>query len=82
MRKEKINRNILIYRKWRLLLLDIKCRLESADILPPPTFAINKDTIPGTLNIVQELAKRLELSDKVIRSKLILFKGDLITVQN
>lgn len=81
-RKEKNNRNIPIYQKWPLPLRDIKCRLKLADILPLPTFAINKGIIPRTINIVQELAKRLEPSDEVIRSKLILLKRDLMTVRN
>lgn len=57
-------------------LPDIRCQLEKADILLFPTLVMNKGLIPGSINIVQELAKRLELLDEVIKNKLILLKKD------
>ena len=74
MQKQKNDYNILIHRKWLLPLPDMRCRLEKADILLLLTLAINKGTILGSINIVQKLTKRLELLDKVIKNKLILFK--------
>lgn len=82
MQKQKNNCNIPIYWKWPLLLPDIRCRLKPADILLLLTLTINKGTIPRSIDIIQELAKRLELLDEVIRSKLILLKGELMTVRN
>ncbi len=82
MRKQKHDRNIPIHRKWPSPLPNIRCRLKKADILPLPTLAINEGTIPGSIDIVQELAERLELSDEIIRDKLILLKGNLMTVRN
>lgn len=82
MRKQKNNLNIPIYRKWPSLLPDIRCSLEKAEIFLLPTLAMNEGTIPGSIDIVQELAKRLKLSDEVIKSKFILLKGDLMTVRN
>ena len=82
MRKQKNNHNISIYQKWPLPLPDIRCRLEPADILLFPTLAINKGTIFGSINIVQELAKWLKLSDKIIKGKLILLNRDLMTIWN
>lgn len=43
---------------------------------------MNESTIFGFINIIQELAKWLELLDKVIKNKLILLKRELITIQN
>ncbi len=60
----------------------IRYRLKKADIFLLPTLAMNEGTIPGFINIVQELAKQLELLDEIIKDKLILLKGDLITVRN
>ncbi len=82
MRKQKNDCNIPIYRKWPSPLPDIRCRLKKADILPLPSFAMNESTITRSIDIVQELAERLELLDEVIRDKLILLKGDLMTVRN
>lgn len=65
-----------------MLLLDIRCNLEKADLLTLPILAYNKGTILGTIDIIQELAERLELTNEVIRDKIIFIKGDLITVQN
>lgn len=82
MRRQKDDRNIPIYRKWPSPLPDIKCRPDTADVLPLPTLANNEATISGTIDIVQELAERLELTDEVVRDKLILLKGDLMTIRN
>ncbi len=82
MQKPKNDRNIPIYRKWPLPLSDIRCRLEKAVILLLLTLAMNEGILPWTIDIVQELAEQLKLSDKVIRDKLILLKGDLMTVWN
>lgn len=48
---------------------DIKYRFELIDIFLCLTVAINKDIISRTINIIQKLAKWLELLDKIIRSK-------------
>lgn len=80
MRRQKNDRNIPIYRKWPSPLPDVRCKLEPADILPLPTFAFNEGTIAGTIDIFEEIAKRLELTDEVVRDKLIILKGDLMTV--
>ena len=82
MRRQKDNRNILIYYKWPFLLPHIKCRPDTANVFPLPTLASNEATISGTIDIVQELAERLELTDEVVRDKLILLKGDLMTIRN
>lgn len=63
-------------------LLDIRCNLEKADLLTLPTLAYNKGTISGTIDIIQELAERLELTNEVVRDKIIFIKGNLMTVQN
>ena len=80
MRKQKNDRNIPIYYKWALPLPDIRCSLEKADILPFPILAYNKGTISGSIDIIHKLADWLELTDDVIRDKIILIKRDLINI--
>lgn len=82
MQKQKNDCNIPIYSKWASPLPDIRCSLEKANILPLPTLAFNKGTISGSIDIIGELAERLELTNEVVREKIILIKGDLMTVQN
>lgn len=82
MRKQKNDRNIPIYRKWASPLPDIRCSLEKADIFPLPTLAFNEGTISGLIDIIRELAERLELTNEVVGDKIILIKGDLMTVRN
>ena len=61
---------------------NIRCRNEVADILPLPTLPYNEGSIVGTIEILQEIAERLGLSDEIVRDKVILLKGDLLTVRN
>lgn len=82
MRKQKNNYNIPIYRKWPSPLPDVKCKDESADILPFSTFAFNEGTITGTIEIIRGHVERLRLSDEVVRNKIILLKRDLMTISN
>ena len=53
-----------------------------AEVFLLPTLAINKVTILGFIDIILELAEWLELLDKIIKRKLILFKRDLMTTTN
>ena len=80
--KQKNNHNILIHQKWLLPLPDIRCRLKKIDFFLLPTLVMNKRTIPGFINMVQKLTKWLELLNKIMRDKFILFKGDLMTIRN
>lgn len=82
MRKQKNDCNISIYRKWALPLPDIRCSLKKADIFLLPILAFNKVTISGSIDIIRKLAEWLELTNKVVRDKIILIKGDLMIIQN
>lgn len=53
-----------------------------ADILPFPTLAFNKKSINGTKEVLLDIISNLELTDNVIKSKVILLKGDLLTIRN
>ncbi len=64
-----------------IALLDIKYNPDTANVLPLPTLVTNKIIISEIIDIIQELAKRLELTDKVVKDKLILSKGDLMTIR-
>ena len=61
---------------------NIRCKNEVADILPLPTLPFNERNIAGTIKILWEIAKRLGLSDEIVRNKIILLKGDLLIVRN
>lgn len=82
MQKQKNNWNIPIYCKWASLLRDIRCSLKKANILLLPPLPYNKGTISGSIDIIRKLADRLELTDDVIRDKVIWIKEDLMTVRN
>lgn len=58
------------------------CQTEKADILPLPTLAYDESTISGTLDILRKLTQVLGLSKEVVRNKVIMLKGDLLTVRN
>ncbi len=82
MHKPKNDRNIPIYRKRPSPLSDIKCNPDTANVFPLPTLTANKTTISGTIDIVQELAESFELTDEVVKDKLISIKRDLMTIHN
>ena len=80
--RQKNDHNILIHHKWLSSLEDIKCKPGIFDILLLPTFATNAVTIFGIIDIVQELEERLELTDEIVKDKLILIKRDLMIISN
>lgn len=82
MYKQENTQVVSIYQKWETPLPNIRCRNEAADILPLPTLPFNEESIAGTIDILREIAKRLGLSEEVVRDKIILLKGDLLTVRN
>ncbi len=61
---------------------NIRCTNEVADILPLPTLLYNESSIAGTIEIFREIVERLGLSDKIVKDKVILLKGDLLIVRN
>lgn len=60
----------------------MRCKVEKADILPIPTLAYDESTISGTLNILRTVTQVLGLTEDVVRDKVIMLKGDLLTVRN
>ena len=82
MHKQKNTQEVFIYQKWETFLPNIRCRNEVVDILQLPTLLFNEGSIAGTIEILWEIAKRLGLSDEIVRNKIILLKGDLLTVRN
>ncbi len=63
-------------------MLNIRYKNEVANIFPLPTLFYNKGSIADIIEILQEIAEQLGPSDEIVRDKVILFKGDLITVRN
>lgn len=65
-----------------MLLLDVRCNNKTANIFPLPTLAFNEGSINGTIEVLLDIAGRLELTDDVVKSKVILLKGDLLIIRN
>ena len=81
-KNKKNDYNILIYHKWALSLLDIRCSLEKANLLLFPILAYNKSIILGIIDIFWELAQWFEITNEVVKNKIIFIIGDLMTIQN
>ncbi|MCJ1269238.1 hypothetical protein MMC22_009128 [Lobaria immixta] len=81
MRKQKTSRGASIHPKWPSPLPDVQCILETADILPVPTLPFDEGTIVGTTDILRTLIKRAE-HDAAADDKIIMLKGDLLTIRN
>lgn len=82
MQKQKNSQGKPIYRMWPLPLLDILCNYKTADIFPHPTLGFNKRSISKTMKILLDIARRLELTNNVVKSKMILLKKNLLTIRN
>lgn len=83
--KQKVMRNGHLVSKYlqRTAPLDnIQCRMEKADIIPLPTFGLDKASIAGTIDILRSIAARLGLENFHIEDKKIMVKGDYLTVRN
>ncbi len=63
-----------------MLLKEIQCVKEKADILPLPTLPYDKSEISETIDILRELIQRLSLDDYVFEDKIVMVKGDWLTV--
>ena len=70
------------YCRWPSPLDDIRCPLTKADVVPLPTLAFNEGTIVGTIDVLQTIANRLGLIDEMVSDKVIMMRGDLLTVRN
>ena len=55
---------------------------EKANILPLPTLPYNEAEIIETIDILSELIQRLDLDDYVFEDKVVMAKGDWLTVRN
>ena len=82
MHKQKNTQDISIYWKWETFLLNIRCKNKVANILLLSTLPFYKENIVNIIKILWEIAKRLRVSEKVVRDKIILLKGDLLTIRN
>ncbi|MCJ1346581.1 hypothetical protein MMC31_004799 [Peltigera leucophlebia] len=70
------------YMKWQAPLREVQCQIEKADIIPLPTLPLDESSIAGTIEILKEYLKRLGIEDVAIINKLLIFKGDFLTVRN
>lgn len=82
MHNQESTQSLSIYWKWETFLPNVRCRNEVADIFPLPTLFFNEKNIASTIKILQEIAKRLKLFDKVVGDKIILSKINLLIIRN
>ena len=50
--------------------------------MPLPTLTFNERTIMGTIDVLTTFAERLGLSEEMVCNKIIMIRGDLLTVRN
>ncbi len=60
----------------------MQCIKEKTDILPLPTLPYDKSEINETFDILRELIQCLDLDDYVFEDKIVMVKGDWLTVRN
>lgn len=63
-----------------MLLPDIRCNFEKANIFQLPILLYNKGIIFGFINIICKSVDWLELIDNIVKEKFILIKENLITI--
>lgn len=82
MKKQKYIQKKVIYIKLHLSLPDVKCNNEMAYILLLLTFAFNKKSINEITEVLFYIARHFELTNNMVKSKVILLKKNLLTVKN
>lgn len=76
-------KNVARYEAWEPPLMDEKCSLAPADIIPLPTLAKNEAMISETIEILQEYAEGvLGLEPSTLSNMSMMINGDLMTVRN
>lgn len=63
-------------------LKELQCAKEKANILSFPVLPYNKFEISETIDILRKLIQRFDLNDNVFEDKVVMAKGDWLTVQN
>lgn len=76
------NRIILKYYAWFLFLDNIKCFLVKPNVMLFPTLTFNKRTIISIIDVLCTLANQLAVSKKMVYDKVIMIKGNLLTIRN
>lgn len=60
----------------------MKCLFIKADVVLLSTLTFDKGTIIGTNDVFQTIVIQLDLTNKMVSSKIIMMREDLFTVQN
>lgn len=63
-------------------LPDVKCNNEIAYILLLLTLAFNEESISEINEVLFYIARHFELTNNMVKSKMILLKRNLLTVRN
>lgn len=70
------------YSMWELLLINKKCHLGKADILPLPVLARNEAKVVDTIDILQDYIEVFGIPSADLKKHKFIINGDLMTVQN
>ena len=76
-----MNERVPLYQKWPAPLRTQRCALLKADVVPLPTFPLNKANIEDNIDILRNLLARLQLAE-VVEGNVVMLKGDWLTVRN
>ncbi len=68
--------------KWQASLQEVQYRIEKSDIILLSSLPLDKALIAGCIDILKKYLQRLRIEDVAILNKLLIFKGDFLTVRN
>lgn len=74
--------NRSLYTKWMLSLLDFKCKNKSSDILLLPILLYYERNILRIIDILFNIADRLEFSNNIVMNMIIIPKENIMTIKN
>lgn len=58
------------------------CSPTKVDVVPFPTLTFNKRTIIETIDVLQAIAIRFGLIDKIVSNKVVMMRENLLTILN
>lgn len=77
----KEGRLLAKYFNWAMLLKNIQCTMQKADIIPLLILPFNETSIAETVNILRWLTKCFGLTN-IVKDKIVPIKWDFLTVRN
>lgn len=72
----------MFYTKWQSLLPNVRCKNKVSNIFLFSTFLYNEENSLKIIKVLFDIANWLELTNNVVRDKIIILKKDLMIVKN